>query len=159
MSIRHKKVIFWNNVETRKSNFLKQRPCNSHVISWRRIFLFFYYFFWWGEDHGAISFSVFYFDNHNFKFPELAMQCLYMMLKTTNSIFIDWHSKRRRFGFNREELDQNLVSKFCRVFLSYENSYVYQAWEFFNPLSANPTKWSNTLKQFEFVRPFCEIGA
>ena len=55
------------------------------------------------------------------------MQCLYMMLKTTNSIFIDWHSKRRRFGVNREELDQNLVSKFCSVFLSYENSYVYQA--------------------------------
>ena len=37
-----------------------------------------------------------------------------------------------------------------------------------NPLSANPTKWSNTLKQFvgnltancfECVRPFCDIGA
>ena len=36
-----------------------------------------------------------------------------------------------------------------------------------NPLRANPTKWSNTLKQFvgnfgdelfEFVRPCCEIG-
>ena len=25
--------------------------------------------------------------------------------------------------------------------------------KYFNPLSANPTKWSNTLKQF------CEIGA
>ena len=34
----------------------------------------------------------------------------------------------------------------------------------FNPLSANLTKWSNTLKQFadklfEGVWPFCEIGA
>ena len=34
----------------------------------------------------------------------------------------------------------------------------------FNPLSANPTKCSNTLKQFEHkqfkcVWPFCEIGA
>ena len=33
-----------------------------------------------------------------------------------------------------------------------------------NPLSANPTKWSNTLKQFvdelfECVRPFCGVGA
>ena len=34
-----------------------------------------------------------------------------------------------------------------------------------NPLSANPTKWSNTLKQFigdlptKCVWPFCEIGA
>ena len=33
-----------------------------------------------------------------------------------------------------------------------------------NPLSANPTKWSNTLKQFtdelfECVWPLCEIGA
>ena len=31
-----------------------------------------------------------------------------------------------------------------------------------NPLSANPTKWSNTLKQFdelfECVWPFCVIG-
>ena len=35
------------------------------------------------------------------------------------------------------------------------------------PLSANPTKWSNTLKQFagfcrelfECVRPFCEVSA
>ena len=33
---------------------------------------------------------------------------------------------------------------------------------FFNPLSANPTKWSNTLKQFvdlECVWPFCGVGA
>ena len=34
----------------------------------------------------------------------------------------------------------------------------------FNPLGANPTKWSNTLKQFVgnllgCVWPFCEIGA
>ena len=34
----------------------------------------------------------------------------------------------------------------------------------FNPLIANPTKWTNTLKQFvdelfECVRPFCGIGA
>ena len=33
-----------------------------------------------------------------------------------------------------------------------------------NLLSANPTKWSNTLKQFvgelfEFVGPFCGVGA
>ena len=36
----------------------------------------------------------------------------------------------------------------------------------FNPLSANPQKWSNTLKQFvgntrrifECVWPFCEVG-
>ena len=31
----------------------------------------------------------------------------------------------------------------------------------FNPLSTNPTKWSNTLfanKLFECVRPFCDIG-
>ena len=33
-----------------------------------------------------------------------------------------------------------------------------------NPVSGNPTKWSNTLKQiadelFDCVRPFCEIGA
>ena len=24
----------------------------------------------------------------------------------------------------------------------------YETWAFLNPLSANPTKWSNTLKQF-----------
>ena len=37
---------------------------------------------------------------------------------------------------------------------------------FFNPLSANPIKWSNTLKQlgkadelFECVGPFCKVGA
>ena len=28
-----------------------------------------------------------------------------------------------------------------------------------SPLSANPTKWSDTLKQFEFVWPLCGIGA
>ena len=29
----------------------------------------------------------------------------------------------------------------------------------FNSLSANPTKWSNTLELFECVSPFCGVGA
>ena len=43
-------------------------------------------------------------------------------------------------------------------------SCVEDAWKNLNSLSANPTKWSNTLKQFadklfECVWPFCKIGA
>ena len=36
----------------------------------------------------------------------------------------------------------------------------YAEISFINTLSANPTKWPNTLTRlFECVRPFCEIGA
>ena len=54
-----------------------------------------------------------------------------------------------------------LCDKFAMITSNISGSYL-------NPLSANPTNWSNTFKKirrqiadelFECVSPFCEIGA
>ena len=53
----------------------------------------------------------------------------------------------------------------CSILLSIQFTVVVSS---INPLSANPTNWSNTLKQFvkqnadelfDCVWPFCEVGA
>ena len=61
------------------------------------------------------------------------------------------------------------VSKRKVGFLIYLKDYLYLKQKQVEPLSTNPTKWSNTLKQtirwqiadelFECVWPFCGVGA
>ena len=54
--------------------------------------------------------------------------------------------------------DNSIESFIVDIWLS--RKYISVGVIFINPLSANPTKWSNTLKQlFERVWPFCRLVA
>ena len=73
--------------------------------------------------------------------------------------------------------DKSRVKLFLSKFSIILHQMLYNTWTYWNngsigtnwvnPLSANPTKWSNTLKQFvgrsdelyECVWPFCGVGA
>ena len=75
--------------------------------------------------------------------------------------------------FNLHNTDDGIILLFKKhdkafqsetVDKAYSTDSLFISWQRTNnmnisPLSANPTKWSDTLKQFEFVWPLCGIGA
>ena len=71
----------------------------------------------------------------------------FVVVKTFNNLFhIVYRSiLRRKFTSNTQILFAVMMGWFAN---------------FINPLSANPTKWSNTVDElFEYVWPFCVVGA
>ena len=89
-----------------------------------------------------------------------------------SSIFIPNESKKRE-GFDQIEITGVIYFRYCKSSVCKWYSLISRLWEWakalndfkLNLLSANPTKWSNTLKQFvgvcrqlfECVWPFCGV--